>query len=88
MLERARVYVKMQIDSYQRATTHNSTKTAQNRGPFEAPTQVKNPVSLIYIMRHHNDRFVHRKLLINKDNSGGGTLGPRGLPLFLYTQPL
>ena len=31
---RARMYVKMQIDSYQRATTHNSTKSAQNRGSF------------------------------------------------------
>ena len=39
-------------------------------------------------MRHHIDYFVHRKSLINKDNLEGGTLGPRGLPLFLYTQPL
>lgn len=88
MLERARMYVKMQIDSYQRATTHNSTKTAQNRGPFSPQKSAIYSLSIVYIMRHEVAYLSRYKLLINKDNSGGGTLGPLGLPLLLYTQPL
>jgi hypothetical protein len=39
-------------------------------------------------MRQYDAYLSHYKLLKNKNNLGGGTLGPRGLPLLLYTQLL